>query len=53
VSLPWLEDFNLTLTLYGYNITNEPVRTLYEHGDVTYAIFYPGATYTVGVRGSF
>ena len=53
VFLPWLEDFNLTLTLDGYNITNEPVRSLYEHADLTQDIFYPGATYTVGVRGSF
>jgi TonB-dependent receptor len=53
LNLPWFDDFNLTLTLDGYNITNEPVRNLFEHDDLTYDIFYPGATYTLGVRGSF
>lgn len=43
----------LMLTLDGYNVTNEPVRTLFEHDDLTQDIFYPGATYTFGVRGAF
>ena len=51
--LPYFEDMNLTLTLDGYNITNEPVRNLFEHSDLTYDIFYSGATYTLGVRASF
>jgi TonB-dependent receptor len=52
--LPFFDDdLNLTLTLDGYNITNEPVRSLFEHSDLTYDIFYPGATYTLGLRGSF
>lgn len=55
VNLPYFRDngANLTVTLDGYNITNEPVRSLFEHGDLTYNIFYPGATYTLGLRGSF
>lgn len=53
MNLPSFGDFNLTLTLDGYNITNEPVRNLFEHSDLTYDIFYPGATYTLGVRGAF
>lgn len=53
VNLPWLNDFDMTLTFDGYNITNEPVRNLFEHADLTYDIFYPGATYTIGLRGSF
>ena len=52
--LPFFDDdVDLTLTLDGYNITNEPVRSLFEHGDLTHDIFYPGATYTLGLRGSF
>jgi hypothetical protein len=51
--LPWFDDLNLSLTLDGYNVTNEPVRNLFEHSDLTYDIFYPGATYTIGVRGQF
>lgn len=53
MNLPSFSDLDLTLTLDGYNITNEPVRTLFEHDDLTYDIFYPGATYTLGVRGAF
>lgn len=52
-SLPFMSDYGLTLTFDGYNITNEPVRTLFEHSDLTYDIFYPGATYTIGLRGNF
>jgi TonB-dependent receptor len=53
-NLPYFDDdVDLTLTLDGYNITNEPVRSLFEHDDLTYDIFYPGATYTLGLRGSF
>lgn len=53
-NLPWFDDdVGLTLTLDGYNVTNEPVRNLFEHGDLTYDIFYPGATYTLGLRGAF
>ena len=53
VRLPSFSDMDLTLTLDGYNITNEPVRNLFEHDDLTYDVFYPGATYTIGVRGAF
>lgn len=53
VNLPVLMGADLALTFDGYNITNEPVRNLFEHSDLTYDIFYPGATYTIGVRGSF
>src|SRR5690606_4956900 len=52
-NLPFFDDINLTLTLDGYNITNEPVRSLFEHADLTHDIFYPGATYTLGLRGTF
>lgn len=53
MSLPYFSDYELTLTLDGYNITNEPVRNLFEHDDLTYDVFYPGATYTLGLRGIF
>lgn len=51
LNLPALEQYGIALTLDGYNVTNEPVRTLFEHDDLTYDIFYPGATYTFGIRG--
>ncbi|MBB4659444.1 TonB-dependent receptor [Parvularcula dongshanensis] len=53
VNLPFLENQNVALTFDGYNITNEPVRNLFEYDDLSYDVFYPGATYTVGLRGSF
>jgi TonB-dependent receptor len=53
MNLPWFDNYGLTLTLDGYNITNEPVRNLFEHSDLTYDIFYPGATYTLGIRAAF
>ena len=53
VNLPYFDDYGLTLTLDGYNITNEPVRNLFEHSNLTYDTFYPGATYTIGIRGAF
>ncbi len=53
MNLPSVGGMDLTLTLDGYNITNEPVRNLFEHSDLTYDIFYPGATYTIGLRGAF
>jgi TonB-dependent receptor len=53
MSLPWLDNYGLTLTFDGYNITNEPVRNLFEHDDLSYDIFYPGATYTLGLRAAF
>lgn len=53
MNLPSVGGLDLTLTLDGYNITNEPVRNLFEHPNLTYDIFYPGATYTIGVRAAF
>ncbi len=53
MNLPSVGGLDLTLTLDGYNITNEPMRNLFEHSDLTYDIFYPGATYTIGVRAAF
>lgn len=53
MSLPYFSDYGLTLTFDGYDITNEPVRNLFEHDDLTYDVFYPGATYTIGVRAAF
>lgn len=53
VNLPSVGPMNLVLTLDGYNITNEPVRSVLEYGYLTADVFYPGATYTIGIRGSF
>ena len=51
--LPFLSDYGVAVTFDGYNITNEPVRSLFEHPNLTNDIYYPGATYTLGLRGSF
>jgi TonB-dependent receptor len=44
---------DLAVTFDGYNLTNEPVGTWYEYEGVTNDMYYPGATYTLGVRGNF
>lgn len=51
--LPQMGDVNLTLTFDAYNVTNEPLRDIFESDGNTYNIRYPGATYTIGVRGSY
>ena len=43
----------LVLTFDAYNLTNEPVGTWYEYKGTPYDIYYPGATYTLGLRGAF
>jgi hypothetical protein len=37
----------------AYNLTNEPLHDYFESDGNTFNIRYPGATYTIGVRGSF
>lgn len=51
--LPPVGDVNLTLTFDAYNLTNEPLRDFFESDGNTFNIRYPGATYTIGVRGSY
>lgn len=51
--LPVLEEQNLTVTFDAYNLTDEPVGSWHEVKGITFDAFYPGATYTLGVRGSF
>ncbi|MGD8176105.1 TonB-dependent receptor [Marinimicrobium sp. ARAG 43.8] len=51
--LPFMESQNLTVTFDAYNITDEPVGSWHEVEGVTFDAFYPGATYTLGIRGSF
>jgi len=51
--LPVLEEQNLTVTFDAYNITDEPVGTWHQYEGITFDAFYPGATYTFGIRGSF
>ncbi|WP_414829428.1 TonB-dependent receptor [Alteromonas sp. H39] len=46
-------DMDMTLTLDAYNLTNEPVGNWHEHTGIAFNAFYPGATYTVGLRGAF
>jgi TonB-dependent receptor len=43
----------LVLTFDAYNLTNEPVGQWYEYKGTVNQIYYPGATYTLGLRGSF
>ncbi|AXR08589.1 TonB-dependent receptor [Salinimonas sediminis] len=44
---------DMTLTLDAYNLTNEPVGNWHEYEGIAFNAFYPGATYTLGLRGSF
>jgi TonB-dependent receptor len=46
-------DADLVLTFDAYNLTNEPVGHWFEYEGTPYDIYYPGATYTFGLRGSF
>lgn len=46
-------DMDLVLTFDAYNLTNEPVGNWFEYEGTPYDIYYPGATYTFGLRGSF
>ncbi|OFC69798.1 hypothetical protein BFC18_16295 [Alteromonas confluentis] len=46
-------DMDMTLTLDAYNLTNEPVGNWHEYEGIAFNAFYPGATYTLGLRGSF
>ncbi|GIX21792.1 MAG: TonB-dependent receptor [Gammaproteobacteria bacterium] len=43
----------LSLTFDGYNITNEPVGAWHEYEGIPFSAYYPGATYTIGLRGGF
>lgn len=51
--LPFGQDYNLSLSFDGYNITDEPIGSWHEYEGITFSSFYPGATYTIGLRGSF
>jgi len=53
VKLPFAEDYDLTVTFDAYNLTNEPVGTWHEVNGIAFNAFFPGATYTLGIRGSF
>jgi TonB-dependent receptor len=46
------ENGGLTLTFDGYNLTNEAVGSWYGQEGLPENIYFPGATYTVGIRGS-
>jgi TonB-dependent receptor len=46
-------EMDLVVTFDGYNLTNEPVGQWYEYTGTVNQIYYPGATYTLGLRGSF
>lgn len=57
-NLPLLEQYNLALSFDAYNLTNEPLSTHFVGADVvpnsqSYNVYYPGATYTFGIRGAF
>ena len=51
--LPSIGNVDWTLTFDAYNLTNEPIRSYFESDGNTFDIRYPGATYTVGIRGAF
>ena len=43
----------LVVTFDAYNVTNEPVGNWFEYDGTPYKLYYPGATYTLGLRGAF
>lgn len=51
--LPVLSEYNMTVSLEAYNLTNEPISNWLEHPDQTFRAYFPGATYTLGLRASF
>ncbi|HEY7886201.1 MAG TPA: TonB-dependent receptor, partial [Cellvibrionaceae bacterium] len=51
--LPIFSDYNLTLTFDAYNLTNEPMSTWLEDSSQTFNAYFPGTTYTFGVRAAF
>ncbi|MGL1957704.1 MAG: TonB-dependent receptor [Colwellia sp.] len=52
--LPVLQNYNLTVTFDAYNLTNEDISSNIEEDDTqTFNAYFPGATYSLGIRGSF
>ena len=52
--LPIMQDYNLAITFDAYNLTNEPVASIIDNDSrQTFMAYYPGATYTFGISGSF
>ncbi|WCP14780.1 Vitamin B12 transporter BtuB [Sphingobium sp. AntQ-1] len=43
----------LRLTVDALNITNEPIRTLFEYDNAPYSVYYPGRTIMAGIRANF
>ena len=52
-NLPVMEDYGLMLTFDAYNLTNEPISSYLEDDSQTFRAYFPGATYSFGIRGSF
>ena len=52
-NLPSMGGLDWTLTFDAYNLTNSPLRDVFESDGNTFNIYYPGATYTFGINGSF
>jgi len=50
--LPFLND-SVRLTLDALNLTNEPIRTLFEYDNAPYSVYYPGRTVLAGIRANF
>lgn len=50
--LPFLND-GMRLTLDVLNITNEPIRTTFEHDNAAYSVYYPGRQVLLGLRANF
>ncbi|QJR82833.1 TonB-dependent receptor [Alteromonas pelagimontana] len=45
--------YDMTVTFDAYNLTNEPVGNWHEYSGIAFDAFYPGTTYTLGLRGAF
>lgn len=43
----------MRLTVDVLNITDEPIRTTFEHSNAAYSVYYPGRSILAGIRANF
>ena len=52
-TLPSWGGMDAQVTFGATNITNQPLRTAFGYENATYQVFYPGASYYLGLRAKF
>jgi outer membrane receptor protein involved in Fe transport len=52
-TLPNWGGMDAQVTFGATNITNQPLRTAFGYENATYQVFYPGASYYLGLRAKF